>query len=160
MQISGSSYRLYSCACCAQQVRICRQCDRGNQYCAQGCAKQRRRQSVHRAGRRYQRSRRGARLHAARQRCWRARAAQKVTHQGSDVAGITSRIVALDTASWTLPAHAPDPPDAPSVRHCPPAARAISVLGVVGGEVRRSVCGFCGRALPTLTRLGPLRGGP
>jgi hypothetical protein len=32
MAASEQSYRLYNCGRCAQQVRICRDCDRGNQY--------------------------------------------------------------------------------------------------------------------------------
>ena len=68
---------------CARQVRICRGCDRGNQYCAGGYAGERRRESVRRAGARHQLSYRGACRHAARQRRWRVCRAQKVTHQGS-----------------------------------------------------------------------------
>ena len=76
-------YRLYSCGRCARQVRICCECDRGNRYCAGACAKIRRRESLLRAGERYQLSYRGACGHAARQSAWRSRQAQKVTHQGS-----------------------------------------------------------------------------
>ncbi len=82
MRASEDSYRLYNCARCAKQVRICRQCDRGNRYCAEGCAQQSRRESRRRAARRYQQSQRGACKHAARQRAWRSRHAQKVTHHG------------------------------------------------------------------------------
>ena len=54
MRAGEESYRLYSCGRCAQQVRICRGCDRGNQYCAGECARIRRRESLRRAGERYQ----------------------------------------------------------------------------------------------------------
>jgi phosphatidylserine/phosphatidylglycerophosphate/cardiolipin synthase-like enzyme len=50
MKAGEQSYRLYSCRRCAQQVRICRYCDRGNQYSAAECARLRRRESVLRAG--------------------------------------------------------------------------------------------------------------
>jgi hypothetical protein len=77
------SYRLYNCARCAVQVRICRRCDHGNVYCAAACARIRRRECTRRASARYQRTGRGARRHAARQRAYRARVCSKVTHQGS-----------------------------------------------------------------------------
>ena len=38
IRVPEESYRLYNCACCGRQVRICRHCDRGNRYCAWGCA--------------------------------------------------------------------------------------------------------------------------
>ena len=72
MRASEQSYRLYSCGRCAQQVRICCECDRGNLYCAGECALIRRSESLRRAGARYQLSYRGACCHAARQRRWRA----------------------------------------------------------------------------------------
>jgi hypothetical protein len=77
------SYRLYNCARCGAQVRVCRRCDHGNLYCARACAQIRRAESVRRASARYQRTRRGAARHAARQRAFRARERCKVTHQGS-----------------------------------------------------------------------------
>jgi hypothetical protein len=83
MGASEKTYRLYSCARCAKQVRTCGDCDRGNRYCAEGCARERRRESLRRACCRYQQSYRGALKHAARQRAWRACCAQKVTHHGS-----------------------------------------------------------------------------
>ncbi len=53
MRADEQSYRLYSCRRCAQQMRICRRCDRGNQYCAAECARIRRGESLRRAGARY-----------------------------------------------------------------------------------------------------------
>lgn len=75
--------RLYHCTRCHAQVFICRRCDRGNIYCASGCAREARQQSLSESGRRYQQTRRGRRHHAARQQRYRARQKQKVTHQGS-----------------------------------------------------------------------------
>jgi len=74
--------RLYHCARCHRQVMICRQCDRGNIYCPDGCAEAARRDSLRAAGRRYQQSRQGRVKHAERQRRYRARR-RKVTHHGS-----------------------------------------------------------------------------
>lgn len=76
------TYRLYNCRRCGLQVRICSRCDHGNIYCAGECARIRRRESMRRAGARYQRGRRGAHRHAARQRNWRTYRRQEVTHQG------------------------------------------------------------------------------
>jgi hypothetical protein len=75
--------RWYACAACHQAVLICPQCDRGNIYCAGGCARQRRQASQRRASARYQQTPQGKHRHAARQAAWRGRK-KKVTHQGSD----------------------------------------------------------------------------
>jgi hypothetical protein len=77
------SARLFHCARCHRQVIICRQCDRGNVYCAEGCADLARCDSLRRASRRYRATRRGRHTNAARQRRFRAREREKVTHQGS-----------------------------------------------------------------------------
>jgi hypothetical protein len=78
-----SSARLFNCARCQSQVVICSQCDRGNRYCGRACARVARRQSMRAAGERYQKGRRGRFAHADRQRRYRQRRKQKVTHQGS-----------------------------------------------------------------------------
>ena len=80
--------REFNCARCHRQVLICSRCDRGQIYCARSCSQAARRESLRAAGRRYQNSRRGRLLHAARQRCYRQRRAQKVTHQGSVPPGV------------------------------------------------------------------------
>lgn len=79
---ASDSFRFYNCARCKQQVRICRQCDRGQLYCSSECSNIRRRESLRAAQSRYQRSSQGARKHAARQRKYRSEQ-NKVTHQGS-----------------------------------------------------------------------------
>lgn len=127
------TYRLYNCACCAQQVQICRRCDRGNIYCAGGCAAERRRASLRRAGARYQQSYRGACLHAARHARWRARQAEQVTHQGSPALVAARTLLAIVIALTTH--HAAIQPS-------------------------RGHCHFCQAVLPAFARLGPLRGGP
>ena len=76
------SARLFHCARCHCQVILCRRCDRGHVYCARGCARQARRDSLQRAGARYRATRRGRLNNALRQRRFRARQ-QKVTHHGS-----------------------------------------------------------------------------
>ncbi len=74
--------RLYFCARCRRQVVICSRCDRGNQYCGEGCAQQARATSLQTAAKRYQQTQSGRHRHAARQRAYRARK-KSVTHQGS-----------------------------------------------------------------------------
>ena len=77
------SYRIFNCAWCSGQVRLCSTCDRGNRYCGQVCAALGRRRTLVEAGRRYQRSFRGAVKHARRQMSYKLGCADKVTHQGS-----------------------------------------------------------------------------
>jgi hypothetical protein len=150
MGAEEQSYRLYSCRCCARQVRICRHCDRGNQYCPGECARLRRRESVRRAGGRYQLSHRGACCHAARQRAWRVRQVQKVTHHGSAAAAETAIVTAR---SITV-----------TDRHADPACVAPRADVVARPSPFRvpppSRCCFCGRLLSRFARVGPLRGGP
>jgi hypothetical protein len=140
----GQTHRLYSCARCAVQVRICRGCDRGNIYCAGPCAGVRRGESLRRAGLRYQLSRRGAGRHAARQAAWRTRWADKVTHQGSVCGAAMGTLVAFLTALLTKPdVHYPmQAPVLPSQRQA------------------QAHCSFCGAALSAFSRLGWLRSGP
>ena len=54
-------------------------------YCSRECAGLKRRQSLRRAGSRYQKTFRGARLHAARQVGYRRRLSEEVTHHGSPI---------------------------------------------------------------------------
>jgi hypothetical protein len=150
MRASEESYRLYSCRGCARQVRICRRCDRGNQYCAGGCARERRREALRRAGARYQSSYRGACRHAARQRRWRVRRAQKVTHQGSPEA-LDPLIVA--TSSTATPGN-----DAGCAVTSPLLDSAPWV--VARGVPSRARCSFCGGALPRFARWGFVHSGP
>lgn len=77
------SARLYQCARCHRQVIICRHCDRGNVYCPDGCADLARADSQRRAAKRYRSTRQGRFANAERQRRFRARQSQNVTHQGS-----------------------------------------------------------------------------
>ena len=169
MKASEQTYRLYNCARCAQQVRICRECDRGNQYCAGECAQIRRRESLHRAGRRYQSSYRGACAHAARQRAWRERQTQEVTHHGSLS---IARSVTVASSSTQTTIEQATYVDIAAVR---PQAQSSYELAITleFADLRmhtrgaaqyagmlRLCCSVCGRVLPPFTRLGPLRGGP
>src|ERR1700730_3523255 len=74
--------RRFLCVRCRAPVLVCSHCDRGQIYCAGGCAQEARACAQRAAGQRYQESFRGRLKHAARAAHHRAR--QKiVTHQGS-----------------------------------------------------------------------------
>lgn len=162
------TYRLYGCGRCAEQVRICCNCDRGNRYCAGECATIRRRESLRRAGERYQLSYRGACLHAARQSAWRSRQAQKVTHQGSLPGADTVIVAAISTQTTTQGTHVGiasiQPP--PQLSSMPRAVLSTAHTYAHGRWHRHHrvpsahSCSFCWRALPAFARLGRLRGGP
>ena len=86
VRMPDQAARFFLCACCRKQVLVCTHCDRGQRYCADGCAPRTRRSLQRAAGRRYQQGRAGRFKHALRMRRWRERRAaqmQEVTHQGS-----------------------------------------------------------------------------
>ena len=82
-QALRESNRMFQCPRCRRVVSICRSCDRGNVYCSVECSASARRESIRRASRAYQRAPRGTALHLRRQRRYRERLKQVVTHQGS-----------------------------------------------------------------------------
>jgi hypothetical protein len=129
-------YRLYNCQRCEVQVRICLRCDHGQIYCAGECARIRRRECLRRAGARYQRTRRGALCHAARQRAWRQRQ-QEVTHRGYPSGALCLRV----SAQPINPEQSTDAQPAESVT----ASRCT-------GDAHAR-CAFCGAVLPQWTRL-------
>ena len=100
--------RLYSCARCLAQTIICRCCDRGNVYCSE-CALPAHLEARRRASDRYQKTRQGQLTHAARQRRYRERQTEKVTHNGSPVldnpVGHSSKRITSDRPpiSWIRP---------------------------------------------------------
>jgi hypothetical protein len=158
MGASEESYRLYSCRRCAKQVRICGGCDRGNRYCAEGCAQIRRREARCRAAERYQQSYRGALKHAARQRAWRRRQQQKVTHQGSLAGAAALIVVSSSTLTPTQEPHGETvcikPPLPIGMR------RTHSHWPIYHTKHSAARCCFCDCVLAAFARLGPLRNGP
>jgi hypothetical protein len=121
--------RRFLCARCRAPALVCSRCDRGQIYCAAGCAAVARQQSQRDAGRRYQCSRPGRFMHAARTQRWRERQVllalppagselarpQSVTHQGSPAPALDAVLLAVPTpvAAAAVPA-AP----APSTQPC------------------------------------------
>ena len=124
--------RRFLCARCRAPALVCSRCDRGQIYCAAGCAAVVRQQSQREAGLRYQCSRPGRFKHAARTRRWRERQAllavpvarsematpQSVTHQGSLLPASGAVLVAVPTpmAVAAVPAALAAP--APSTQSC------------------------------------------
>ena len=125
--------RRFVCARCRAPVLVCSHCDRGQVYCAAGCAATARRQSQRDAGRRYQDSLAGRFHHAARTQRWRMRqaalamstpipaqtsiapsAAQSVTHQGSPL-GASDAVLATPSS---MPAAAAAPAPASHDQPC------------------------------------------
>jgi hypothetical protein len=173
MAANEQTYRLYNCARCAEQVRICRRCDRGNQYCARGCAQIRRRESLHRAGERYQRSYRGAHAHAARQRAWRERQTQEVTHHGSLSSALWLTVASTSTRTTIEQGTHVDigAVEARAQAQAQSSCELATTLECADlylhdrrapdrAAMPRLRCSVCGRVLPLFARLGPLRGGP
>ena len=78
-----SSARMYFCCRCQAQVIICSECDRGHRYCTGQCATDARSASLKRASDKYRSTRAGCINNAARQKRYRQRQQQIVTHQGS-----------------------------------------------------------------------------
>jgi hypothetical protein len=161
MKASEKSYRLYSCARCAKQVRICLDCDHGNRYCAQECAQIRRRESLRRAAECYQLGYRGACRHAARQARWRARQAQEVTHQGSLPTAVALIVRSISTTTEGTHADiAFVEPQPHATGHELAERRAHARWPVPYTVPAAPRCCFCGCLLSHFARLGPLRGGP
>jgi hypothetical protein len=80
------SAREFNCARCHRQVIICSSCDRGNIYCGPTCSRQAHLINKRIANKIYQKTLKGRRKHADRQRRYRQRRkgkSQKVTEQGS-----------------------------------------------------------------------------
>ena len=94
-----SSARLYSCCRCQAQVIICSRCDRGHRYCTGQCATDARSDSLKRASDKYRSTRAGRINNAARQKCYRERQQQIVTHQGSLL--VTSHDVLKTKVHWS-----------------------------------------------------------
>lgn len=138
--------RFFLCEPCRTQVLICRCCDRGQIYCAGGCARVARAARRRDVARRYQTSRNGRFAHAARSRRYRARH-KIVTHHGSLASDADVDVVA---ASLTTPNKASDTADTPSLTE--PAIPEGLPTVVLGHH-----CHWCGRYCSPFVRREPLR---
>lgn len=154
------SHRLYNCANCHDQVRICTSCDHGNIYCPQ-CAPEVNRLRVLRNGARYQRTPQGRVNHKIRQQVYddrlEERIEEKMTHRGP-----------LSESDSIQPCVRPDtevlnqPPEREEVTHEPepdPAttghdADEAATVPPPTGPVR---CDFCGQLCSVFARRWPIR---
>ena len=150
--------RFFLCARCQAQVLVCSQCDRGQRYCAAGCADITRLNLQREAGKRYQRGRAGRHKHAERMYQWRKRrvaAAKIVTHHSS----LATPSDAVLAGNESPPAISPDlQPQSP----CRPIASesiALSATANTRNCVPAQVwhCHWCHSACPALVRQGFLR---
>ncbi len=132
-QIAPGSGRLFVCVRCGCQVVVCNCCDRGQIYCDGDCSAQARRQTLHGAGRRWQQTRRGRRMHAARMARYRTKLAQGsdgvgvgmadgwpreiVTHHGSPPAAVDDLLAPGATAMPRDDASPAEPPGR-AMTHC------------------------------------------
>jgi hypothetical protein len=137
---------MFNCARCHRLVVICTRCDRGQRYCSAPCAQVQRKRSVREAGRRYQRTRPGARNNAARQKRWRTRIVTTVTHHPSP----THKHLREELPGENAPK---ETCDATSNRAFVISNR-TPVTILAGQPVRR--CDFCGRLCGSYTRWGTL----
>jgi len=127
--------RVYACRRCGDCVQVCWSCDRGQVFCAAECSRLSRQESLRRAGSRYQRTRRGAHRHAARQRRWRQRhrlhsLLQIVTHQSCAASSVTGTVSSVRERGEPLSREAGHPKN-------------NTATGSVGLHV--SGCDFCRR---------------
>ena len=130
------TYRLYHCRRCAVQISICTRCDHGNVYCRGECTQLARRESLRRAGARYQRTFRGASRHAARQRRYRERCAEVTHHRYPSAASACN--VSATRDSEPIDVEPGGPHELPL-------------------RVSPTCCTFCGRQLPAFARVSPWR---
>ncbi len=142
-----ASHRLFNCARCHRQVRICTYCDRGNIYCSDFCSSLVRIQSVRKAGARYQKTKIGRRHHAARQRRYRLRLLHKVTHHGPHNTSDGLRLI-LGTVFYFFHNHT---------------VQKEVFFEKTNLDVHQTtkdgstLCHFCRKPCGQFTRLGPLR---
>jgi hypothetical protein len=132
--VAEEDCRMFNCGRCHREVVICRRCDRGHRYCPP-CAPRARAEKQRAAGTLYQKTEAGRLNHKVRQEGYRARQAEKVTHQGDIGAALRG-----DCTMATLPGgperpderrkEPPQPPPRPQ-RHCDFCGRPC------GGAVRR-----------------------
>ena len=151
--------RLFHCARCGLHVLVCSHCDRGQRYCANGCASTARRELQGAAGKLYQQGHDGRVNHALRMAAWRARQAEKalaVTHQGSQDASLDGVLVAPSTTVSVTSVPAPCEPctTTPCADVAAPAASALIPMDPATWR-----CHWCTECCKSRARLGFVRYG-
>ena len=142
--MADQTARLFLCACCRIQVLVCSPCDRGQRYCADGCAATTRQALQRDSARRYQSGRAGRFKHGLRTQRWRARQAalaKIVTHQGSQDGPSDDVLPATQTSAL-------------AIQPCT-TTTSIAVIAAVHPHAWR--CHWCCMPCPALVRQGPIR---
>jgi hypothetical protein len=116
-QIALGSGRWFECVRCGCRVVVCSCCDRGQIYCDGDCSGEARRQTLHGAGRRWQRTTRGRRKHAARMARYRTRQREIVTHHSSPPAAVDDLLAGGARAMPRDDASPAEPPGR-AMTHC------------------------------------------
>ena len=148
--------RLFLCQRCRRQVLICSHCDRGQIYCSAQCAEISRREKHRRAEAHYQKTRRGALKHAARQQRYRKRQRQpqikpgqkKVTDQGPQ-----QPLHQADSSEYHQD-ETTSRPQPEEVRNDQPGPHRS-----IAAQLQEQIClrcDFCNREAPLLTRTFPI----
>ena len=140
MPPTSDSARFFLCARCQAQVLVCRQCDRGQQYCGRECSGQARGERRREAAQRYQGSPRGRQLHAERSRRWRAR-------QQATASPITEAVLDEDAGTVTHQGGLAAQVDGPA---------SAAMVPAVAAPLRWR-CSCCRQPLTPYVRLGFLR---
>ena len=150
--------RLFLCARCQAQVLVCSQCDRGQRYCADGCANITRLSLQREAGARYQQSRAGRHKHAARMHQWRLRRAalaKIVTHHSSQATPADAVLPANESPTAISPDSQPQSPCS-SI-----ASESIAFSAIANTQISMTAplwrCHWCQSPCPALVRQGFLR---
>ena len=130
--IMNETARMYGCLNCHSLVIICRGCDRGNRYC-KTCAPVMRLKARRRASARYENTHQGRLTHAARQKHYRERLRNKVTHKCSNVISLCD---VLENKRKSVNLKPPQP---------------------TLGHFKRIFCSYCCRECSLLLRVDTLR---
>ena len=153
--------RIFNCARCHQEVRICRNCDRGNRYCAR-CAPLARAESQRAAGALYQKTEAGRLNHKVRQERYRDRLTEKVTHHG-DFAGRLrqhSAVATRPSGQESRDERRDESPELPHVSHLPELSLPELPLPNLPlpdlSSPSQRCCDFCGRPCGCAVRAAPV----
>jgi hypothetical protein len=150
--------RLFLCARCQAQVLVCGPCDRGQRYCATGCADITRLNLQREAGKRYQQGRAGRHKHASRMHQWRKRraaAVKIVTHHSSLATPADAVLPGNESPPAISPDSQPQSPCSPTASESIVLYAAANTTSEVPAPVWR--CHWCQSPCPTLVRQGFLR---
>lgn len=164
------THRLFNCARCHVQVRICTRCDCGHCYCSSECSDAALQRQVLEAGVRYQATEKGRLNHNIRQQRYlerRDRAAEegcfsegqeeKMTHKGplgeADDLPL-GPCPEAELLSATSPGRE-EVNDAEEIEESPQSQEVPS--SVVSGPSGAQRCDFCGRLCGQFARLAPIR---